>query len=59
MKKIDPIIFDLSKSLGFSLYCLPLVWDRFFCQYPFAEKFYALHKNSIRCQIYETNRNIL
>jgi len=52
-KSLDPLTIDLSKSIGYHLYCLPLIWDPSSAEYPFAEKFYALHLDSIRCQIYE------
>ena len=45
----DPITMDITKSLGYELYCHSRISSD---DYPYAEKFYALHQNSIRCPIY-------
>jgi hypothetical protein len=62
MKKItktpDPITIDLSKSVGYQLYCLPRIWHHASDSYPYAETFYALHRRSIRCPIYERRKII-
>lgn len=49
----NPLTIDFSKSLGFGLYYLPLIWDYSFSHYPFAEKFYTLHETSLFCCIDE------
>jgi len=52
-KHPDPLTIDLSKSLGYSLFSMPRIGGSNSSEYPFAEKFYSLHRRSIRCQIYE------
>lgn len=54
----DPITIDISNSLGYQLYCLPRIWNRSSSDYPYAERFYTLHRRSIRCQIYEKKINL-
>ena len=49
----DPLTIDLSKSIGYQLYYIPRIWNDSSAEYPYAEKFYSLHRRSIRCQIYE------
>jgi len=53
VKAPDPVTIDLSNSLGYQLYCLPRIWNDSSLDYPYAEKFYVLHRCSLRCQIYE------
>jgi hypothetical protein len=52
-KQPDPLTIDLSNSLSYQLYCLPRIWKDSASFYPYAENFYALHRNSLRCKIYE------
>lgn len=51
-KQPDPLTIDLSKSLGYQLYCSPRIWNDSSAQYPYGERFYALHLRSLRCQMY-------
>lgn len=50
-KAKDPITVDFSSSIGYSLYYLPFVGTPSE-EALLGEKFYALHRESLRCKLY-------
>ncbi|MBI5273042.1 MAG: hypothetical protein HY861_03565 [Chlamydiia bacterium] len=56
-KPSDPVTIDFSASIVYGLYYIPFIGKEVPSPYPFAEKFYTLHRKSLRCQIYEDRSN--
>lgn len=46
------LTFDLSKSLGYQLYCLPDFWDNSQSEYPYREEAYVLHLTALSWELY-------